>query len=98
LLRPVLNIDEVTAFLEEWSGGSVAGVSQFSNGQVSSVFGFEVKGGDRSGKYVVRFVSQENSGGLKKDRIYWSSGGCGQCACASFAGAWRSFDGGWESF
>jgi hygromycin-B 4-O-kinase len=69
LLRPVLNIDEVTAFLEEWSGGSVAGVSQFSNGQVSSVFGFEVKGGDRSGKYVVRFVSQENSGGLKKDRF-----------------------------
>lgn len=47
MLRPVLNIDEVSAFLERWAGGAVAKVSQFSDGQVSSVFGFEVRDGER---------------------------------------------------
>jgi hypothetical protein len=80
LLQPVLDIEEVTAFLESWAGGAVRGVSQFSNGHVSSVFGFEMvdgvdgllKGADpdaESGKYIVRFVSPENAEGLKKDRF-----------------------------
>ncbi len=69
MLKPVLNIDEVVAFLSEWAGGEVGGISQFEAGQVSSVFGFEVRGGERSSKYVVRFVSPENGEGLKKDRF-----------------------------
>jgi hygromycin-B 4-O-kinase len=66
LLQPVLNVDEVRVFLEEWAGGAVGEVSQFSSGQISSVFRFEVLGG---GKYVARFVSGEAGDGLKKDRF-----------------------------
>ena len=80
MLQPVLDINEVTAFLERWAGGAVAGVSQFSNGQVSSVFSFDVVGDFREvlkeadpeskdGMYVVRFVSGEHSEGLKKYRF-----------------------------
>ena len=80
MLQPVLDIDEVTAFLERWPGGAVSGVSQFSNGHISSVFGFEIvddvdgllKGADpdaESGKYIMRFVSLDNGEGLKKDRF-----------------------------
>jgi len=71
LLRPDLNIDELTAFLERWAGGAVRGVSQFESGQVSSVFGFEVLGGQsvESGKYVVRFVPAADGGAVRKDRF-----------------------------
>jgi hygromycin-B 4-O-kinase len=74
LLQPVLDIDDVRALLERWAGGAVGGVSQFSNGQVSSVFGFEVLGDGvglrvSGGKYVVRFVSSEYGGAVRKDRF-----------------------------
>ncbi|MEE8045214.1 MAG: phosphotransferase, partial [Dehalococcoidia bacterium] len=84
LLQPVLDIDELTAFLEQWAGGPVGGVEQFSNGQVSSVFSFDVVGDDggdvgaglrsadpdaRSGRYVARFVSREHGEAVKKDRF-----------------------------
>ncbi len=80
MLQPKLNIDEVTSFLEEWAGGPVGGVSQFSNGQVSSVFGFEVLGDFKdvlriadpdasSGKYVARFVAHEHGGAVTKDKF-----------------------------
>jgi len=81
MLQPALNIDELTAFLERWAGGPVGGISQFSNGQISSVFAFEVKGDFRAvlrdadpratnGRYVVRFVPVEHGEGLKKDRFF----------------------------
>jgi hygromycin-B 4-O-kinase len=43
LFRPELDIAELTSFLEEWAGGAVSDISQFEHGQVSSVFGFEVR-------------------------------------------------------
>lgn len=66
MLQPKLKIDEVTKFLEDWSGGKITGLRQFEGGQASSVFGFEVVG---DSKYVIRFVSGEASDGLKKDRF-----------------------------
>lgn len=65
MLRPDLDIDEVTAFLEGWAGGAVDGVSQFSNGQVSSVFRFEVRDslGTSSGDSVVAGNSPVSSPG-----------------------------------
>ena len=80
MLRPVLDPAEVGEFLGGWAGGPVANISQFSKGQVSSVFSFDVVGDFRtvlrrsdpdasSGRYVVRFVSPENGEGLKKVRF-----------------------------
>ena len=79
MLQPVLDIDEVTDFLGQWAGDVVVGVSQFSNGQVSSVFAFEVlgdasgppkEGGKvKSGRYVARFVASEYGGAVSKDRF-----------------------------
>lgn len=71
---------ELREFLERWAGGPVAGISQYSDGQMSSVFSFDVVGGLRkvagecgtdanSGQYVVRFSSAENREGLRKDRF-----------------------------
>lgn len=80
LLQPVLDLLEVSEFLARWAGGPVENISQFLNGQVSSVFSFDVAGDFRevlkmsdpdasSGQYVVRFVSHEYGEGLKKDRF-----------------------------
>lgn len=77
LLQPVLDPSEVHDFLIGWAGGPVENISQFSNGQVSSVFSFDVVGdvpenvdpNAGNGQYVVRFVSLEHGEGLKKDRF-----------------------------
>lgn len=73
MLKPQLEILEVTAFLSDWAGGSIENLSQFPNGQVASVFAFDVPGHADSdvsgGRYVARFVSFENAEGLKKDRF-----------------------------
>ena len=73
MLKPELSIPEVTEFLSDWAGGPIKKLSQFSNGQVATVFAFDVPshaGLDmNSGEYVARFVSIENAEGLKKDRF-----------------------------
>lgn len=77
MLRPELDISELTEFLSDWAEGPIANLSQFQNGQVASVFAFDVGGkipervdpGASSGHYVARFVPRESSEGLKKDRF-----------------------------
>ncbi len=73
MLKPDLDLTELTDFLTDWAGGPIENLSQFSNGQVASVFAFDVPGHadphSHSGKYVARFVSSENAEGLKKDRF-----------------------------
>lgn len=70
MLRPILDIDEVRAFLEKWAGGSVRGVKQFSDGQISSVFRFEVvalDSGRRRTTWSSVAVSPSNSPGPGED-------------------------------
>jgi len=80
VLQPEIDLGELTALLEEWAGGTVGNISQFANGQVSSVFRFDILGDFRkvlkdvdpdasSGKYVIRLVAHGYGEGVKKDRF-----------------------------
>ena len=73
MLKPELDYLELTEFLSNWAGSYIENLSQFPNGQVASVFAFDVPGHSelegQNGEYVARFVSYENAEGLKKDRF-----------------------------
>lgn len=82
MLKPVLEISEVAAFLGEWASSPVADLELMPTGQIASVYSFDVGSDDSHGsasgmrqsdigssKYVARFVSPEYAEGLKKDRF-----------------------------